>query len=199
MTGNRVARAILGIIFVALLVAPLVLKRLSARRTAEKSSADAKTTLARHGFYLQEVSQAAGIRFVHQAPELDPKLESHHAGGRFDGRVGVDRRFRSRRLVGHLRRQQRHRQQERFVPQSGRRHFQGRGRRTRHRGCQSAGHRSFHRRGVGRLRQRRLRRPVPHQVGTPRALPQRPGPRLHPRKRASRPAALDQCQHRDLV
>src|SRR5882724_10299078 len=76
MTGNRVARAILGIIFVALLVAPLVLKRLSARRTAEKSNADAKTTLARHGFYLQEVSEAAGIRFAHQAPEPDPKLKS---------------------------------------------------------------------------------------------------------------------------
>ena len=76
MTGHRVARAILGIIFVALLVAPLVLKRLSARRTAEKSNADAKTTLARHGFYLQEVSQAAGIQFVHHAPELDPKLNS---------------------------------------------------------------------------------------------------------------------------
>src|ERR1700690_2028868 len=74
MTGNRIARAILGIIFVALLVSPLVLKRLSARRNAERSSADAKTTLARHGFYLQEVSQAAGIQFVHQAPELDPKL-----------------------------------------------------------------------------------------------------------------------------
>src|SRR3984893_1448719 len=74
MSGNRVARIILGIIFVALLVGPLVLRRLSARRTAERSTADAKTIMARHGFYLQEVSQAAGIRFVHQAPELDPKL-----------------------------------------------------------------------------------------------------------------------------
>src|ERR1700688_613482 len=76
MTGNRFARAILGIIFIALLVAPLVLKRLSARHNAEKSSSDAKTALARHGFYLQEVSQAAGIRFVHEAPALDPKLNS---------------------------------------------------------------------------------------------------------------------------
>src|SRR6185437_5340390 len=40
----------------------------------ERSSADVKTTMARHGFYLQEVSQAAGIRFIHEAPALDPKL-----------------------------------------------------------------------------------------------------------------------------
>ena len=65
----------LGIFFVGLVVSPLVLKRLAARRTAERSNTDAKTALARHGFYLQEVSQAAGIKFVHQAPELDPKLE----------------------------------------------------------------------------------------------------------------------------
>ena len=31
--------------------------------------------MARHGFYLQEVSQAAGINFVHQAPTLDPNLD----------------------------------------------------------------------------------------------------------------------------
>jgi enediyne biosynthesis protein E4 len=75
MTSNRVARAILGIVFIALLVAPLALKRLAARRTAERSNADARTSLARHGFHLEEVSQAAGIRFVHEAPELDPKLK----------------------------------------------------------------------------------------------------------------------------
>ena len=73
--NNRVARATLAVIFIALLATPLVLKRLSARRAAERSSADVKTTMARHGFYLQEVSQAAGIRFIHEAPALDPKLE----------------------------------------------------------------------------------------------------------------------------
>ena len=33
-----------------------------------------KESLARHGFHLQEVSHAAGIDFVHQAPVLDAKL-----------------------------------------------------------------------------------------------------------------------------
>ena len=40
-----------------------------------QSTVDVKTALARHGFYLQEVSHAAGVDFVHQAPALDPKLE----------------------------------------------------------------------------------------------------------------------------
>jgi hypothetical protein len=75
MTGNRIARIILSIVFLALLVTPVVLKRLSARRAADQSKDGAKTALARHGFYLQEVSHAAGIDFVHQAPKLDPKLD----------------------------------------------------------------------------------------------------------------------------
>jgi hypothetical protein len=50
-------------------------KRMSAAREADKSRADAKTALARHGFYLEEVSHAVGINFVHQSPKLDPKLD----------------------------------------------------------------------------------------------------------------------------
>src|SRR6267378_2459977 len=75
MTGGRIARIVLGVLFVGLLATPLVVKRISARRVAERSKADARTALDRHGFYLQEVSQAAGIHFVHQAPTLDPKLD----------------------------------------------------------------------------------------------------------------------------
>jgi hypothetical protein len=74
MTGNRIARIILSIIFFALVVTPLVMKRMSKSRIDE-SKVDAKTALARHGFYLEEVSHSAGINFVHQAPKLDPKLE----------------------------------------------------------------------------------------------------------------------------
>ena len=75
MTGRRIARIILALLFVALLAAPVVMKRLAAKRQTAQASADAKSALARHGFYLQEVSQAAGINFVHQSPALDPKLE----------------------------------------------------------------------------------------------------------------------------
>jgi len=75
MTGNRIARAILVLFFIGLLATPFVMKRISSGRDADRSKTDAKTALARHGFYLEEVSQAAGINFVHQSPKLDPKLD----------------------------------------------------------------------------------------------------------------------------
>jgi hypothetical protein len=75
MTGNRIARILTGIFFVGLLATPFVIKRISARHDTDRSKADATTALARHGFYLGEVSHAAGINFVHQAPALDPKLD----------------------------------------------------------------------------------------------------------------------------
>jgi len=75
MTGNRIARVVLSIIFVALIFTPLVMKRISTRQPTDASQSDARTALARHGFYLQEVSAAAGIHFVHHPPKLDPKLD----------------------------------------------------------------------------------------------------------------------------
>jgi len=75
MTGNRVARVILVVFFIGLLATPFVVKRMSVGREADRSKADAKTALARHGFYLEEVSHAAGIDFVHHAPKLDAKLD----------------------------------------------------------------------------------------------------------------------------
>ena len=64
MTGDRVARVLVGLFFVALLAAPVVMKRISAGRDADRSKIDAKTALARHGFYLEEVSHAAGVTSV---------------------------------------------------------------------------------------------------------------------------------------
>jgi hypothetical protein len=75
MTGDRVARFFLALFLIGLLATPFVIKRMSARRNADRSKADAKTALARHGFSLEEDSQAAGINFVHQSPKLDPKLD----------------------------------------------------------------------------------------------------------------------------
>jgi enediyne biosynthesis protein E4 len=75
MTDNRIAKACLVIFFIGLLATPFAMKRISAARDSDKSKADSKTALARHGFYLEEVSHAAGINFVHQSPKLDPKLD----------------------------------------------------------------------------------------------------------------------------
>jgi enediyne biosynthesis protein E4 len=71
---NRTARIIVSILFVAMLAAPLVIKWEAARRGGGKTKLDAQAALARHGFYFEEVSRAAGVNFVHQAPTLDPQL-----------------------------------------------------------------------------------------------------------------------------
>jgi hypothetical protein len=75
MTSGRIARILLAVVFVALLATPLVLKRLAARREAHNTRLDASEALARYGFHLQEVAQASGISFIHQAPTLDHKLD----------------------------------------------------------------------------------------------------------------------------
>src|SRR5271155_4058118 len=70
-----IARIVLSVFFAALLLTPIVVKRLSSERKASAATTlDIASAVARHGFYLQEVSHAAGIDFVHQAPTLDPQL-----------------------------------------------------------------------------------------------------------------------------
>src|SRR6202166_1971662 len=74
MKRGALARIILAIFFVAMVFSPLFIKRMAARREVVKSRLDLQTALARHGFYFQEVSRAAGVNFVHQAPTLDAQL-----------------------------------------------------------------------------------------------------------------------------
>jgi enediyne biosynthesis protein E4 len=69
------ARIVLAIIFAGLVLSPVLIKRFVAHREGAKTRLDAQTALARHGFYLQEVSHAAGVDFVHQGPTLDRRLE----------------------------------------------------------------------------------------------------------------------------
>ena len=77
MKQGAAGRIVLAFFFVGLLATPSLIKRAFSKRAATTSTAlDAGAAIARHGFYLDEVSQAAGIHFVHQAPELDPKLEA---------------------------------------------------------------------------------------------------------------------------
>ena len=74
MKRGPVARITLGVFFIALLATPMAIRRVSAARASARIKLDVNAALARHGFYLQEVSRAAGIDFVHHAPTLDPKL-----------------------------------------------------------------------------------------------------------------------------
>lgn len=75
MKRGPVARLVLALFFVGLLLTPSVFRRVAADRQSAKTRLDMKESLARHGFYLQEVSKAAGVDFVHQGPTLDPKLD----------------------------------------------------------------------------------------------------------------------------
>ena len=61
-------------------VAPLVIKRLcgAARRRRDQTPTRRRRWRGMD-FILQEVSQAAGINFVHQAPDTRSQAESHHA------------------------------------------------------------------------------------------------------------------------
>src|SRR5437016_8115975 len=74
MTRHAITRLVLSIIFIALLVSPLVIQQIAGPR-ADQSKFDAKAALARHGLYFQDVSRSAGIKFVHQGPTLDHKLD----------------------------------------------------------------------------------------------------------------------------
>src|SRR5437016_4282613 len=58
------------VVFSGLLVGVLILRHQSDKYTLPKDEA-----LKRYGFYLEEVSNTAGIEFTHQAPTLDAKLE----------------------------------------------------------------------------------------------------------------------------
>jgi hypothetical protein len=75
MSGRKVARIVLVIVFVSLLAVPLVMKRLAAQRASVNTAIGATAALGRYGFHLEEVAQASGVKFVHQAPKLDQRLD----------------------------------------------------------------------------------------------------------------------------
>jgi hypothetical protein len=73
--NNTPLRIVLAVLFVAMIAAPLVIKRVwYSQPEVGAASADVKASLDRHGFRLTEVSKAAGVEFTHTAPTLDPKL-----------------------------------------------------------------------------------------------------------------------------
>jgi hypothetical protein len=74
MKRSPTARILVSILFAGLLAAPLVVRHFSAQAKSGGLRPDAAASLARYGFSLEDVSRAAGIDFVHQAPVLDSKL-----------------------------------------------------------------------------------------------------------------------------
>ena len=75
MKRVSLARVVVTILFIGMLATPLLMRRLvSQRGRPAAKSADCQAALSRYGFCFQEVSQQAGVHFVHEAPALDPKL-----------------------------------------------------------------------------------------------------------------------------
>jgi enediyne biosynthesis protein E4 len=75
MAHKRIARVILLILFVGLIATPVLLRHWSARREKVEAKAVEQSASTRYGFYFEEVSRAAGIHFIHQAPTLDRRLD----------------------------------------------------------------------------------------------------------------------------
>ncbi len=68
------ARFFVAVLFVALLAAPIVYKRVLAHRQRAEQSSKNAPALASYGVRFQESAKASGIHFEHHAPKLDPKL-----------------------------------------------------------------------------------------------------------------------------
>ena len=75
MKRGKFARILLLICFLALLAAPVVIKRWSARREAANAVGDTASALTRYGFYFEEVGQKSNATFTHKAPTLDKQLD----------------------------------------------------------------------------------------------------------------------------
>lgn len=71
---RRLVRAFTIVLFIALVAAPVVYKRVLSRRQAGAGSHNAAAAFAQYGFTFKESAKASGIDFRHTAPTLDPKL-----------------------------------------------------------------------------------------------------------------------------
>ncbi|HLJ76267.1 MAG TPA: CRTAC1 family protein [Acidobacteriaceae bacterium] len=70
-------RVILWILFAGMLATPAIMRHYAARRAAAHAvELSCQSALARYGFCFTEVSQKAGIHFVHEKPVLDAKLDT---------------------------------------------------------------------------------------------------------------------------
>jgi len=69
-----VVRVFITVLFIGLLAAPLVYRRIAAHRQAADETASQAATIAQYGFVMKESAKASGIVFKHTAPTLDSKL-----------------------------------------------------------------------------------------------------------------------------
>jgi hypothetical protein len=71
---RRFARALVTLVFLALLATPLGIRYFSSTAESDDAGVGVPAAFERYGFVLEEVTGAAGIRFNHESPVLDSKL-----------------------------------------------------------------------------------------------------------------------------
>jgi hypothetical protein len=75
MTGKKITTQIfITIFFIFLLALPAIIKKETISKPKNAISNNSASALKFFGFYLEEVSRQSGIDFIHQSPELDPRL-----------------------------------------------------------------------------------------------------------------------------
>jgi hypothetical protein len=75
MNRARLVRGFVIVLFIALLAAPLAYKLHLARRRADSLARTQAAAMAEYGFAFTESAIASGIKFKHEAPKLDQKLD----------------------------------------------------------------------------------------------------------------------------
>ena len=70
---KRFTKIFLIVLFLALLATPFIVKKF---RSSVGSNIDRETAMKRYGFYFEEVAESSGVKFTHQSPKLDPKLDN---------------------------------------------------------------------------------------------------------------------------
>ena len=172
---KRHARVALAVVFAGLLLTPFLIRRFS-QPGAASPRPGRRTPLTQYGFRLTESAKAAGLDFVHEAPTLDAKL-AHIMPQVASMGAAVSVVDFDRDGLADL-----------YVTNSGEgsrnRLFRNRGNGTFEDVAERLGVADLNRvqdrrvdgRGLGRLRQRRLRGSVPLPLGPPGAVSQRARP-----------------------
>lgn len=75
MNSKNITKISVSLLFVILLAVPFIIEQMGKSGRNHESAVSKEQALQRYGFYLQEVSREAGVSFIHQAPQLDSKLE----------------------------------------------------------------------------------------------------------------------------
>ncbi len=73
---SMVVKITVTLIFIVILIIPIYLQMEAETPSARKDNSEAKSyAMDYFGFFLEEVSEESGVKFIHQTPQLDPQLD----------------------------------------------------------------------------------------------------------------------------